>query len=61
MRRGRAVVIGAVIAFGSSAVLPAPASAHGIGGVSDLPIPTWLFAWAAAIVLVASFVALATL
>ena len=53
--------LGAAIALGSSAVLPAPASAHGIGGVSDLPIPTWLFAWAAAIVLVASFVALATL
>ena len=31
--------------------------AHGIGGVQDLPVPTWLFYWGAAIVLVVSFVA----
>jgi hypothetical protein len=30
-------------------------------GKQDLPIPRWLFAWAAAVVLVVSFVALATL
>lgn len=35
--------------------------AHGIGGRTDLPIPEWLFGWAAAIVLVVSFVALAVL
>jgi hypothetical protein len=35
--------------------------AHGIGGVRDLPVPTWLFFWAAAIALVASFVALGVL
>jgi hypothetical protein len=35
--------------------------AHGIGGVRDLPVPTWLFFWGAAIVLVASFVALGAL
>lgn len=29
--------------------------AHGIGGVKDLPIPGWLFLWAAAVVLVLSF------
>ena len=35
--------------------------AHGLSGIEDLPIPRWLFAWAAAVVLVASFVGLATL
>src|ERR1022692_422679 len=40
---------------------PAPASAHGIVGRADLPIPVWLFSWTAAIVLVVSFVALSTL
>ncbi len=41
--------------------LPASAAAHGIVGKADLPIPVWLFSWAAAIVLVVSFVALSTL
>jgi hypothetical protein len=41
--------------------LPASAQAHGIVGKADLPIPVWLFSWAAAIVLVISFVALSTL
>jgi hypothetical protein len=41
--------------------LPASADAHGIVGKADLPIPVWLFSWAAAIVLVVSFVALSTL
>ena len=35
--------------------------AHGIGGVRDLPVPTWMFFWGAAIALVASFVALGAL
>jgi hypothetical protein len=42
-------------------LLPASAQAHGIVGKADLPIPVWLFSWAAAIVLVVSFVALSTL
>jgi hypothetical protein len=45
----------AVLAF------PEVASAHGIVGRADLPIPVWLFSWTAAIVLVVSFVALSTL
>jgi hypothetical protein len=40
---------------------PAPALAHGLVGRADLPIPEWLFAWGAAVVLVVSFVALAVL
>ena len=35
--------------------------AHGISVRTDLPVPEWLFWWAAAIVLVVSFVGLATL
>ncbi|MFI5008850.1 MAG: fenitrothion hydrolase [Solirubrobacterales bacterium] len=42
-------------------LFPATADAHGIVGKADLPIPVWLFSWAAAIVLVVSFVALSTL
>jgi hypothetical protein len=50
-------------ALALSAALAAPASAlaHGLVGKQDLPIPRWLFAWAAAAVLVVSFVALAVL
>jgi hypothetical protein len=44
-----------------SALAPASAEAHGIVIRSDLPIPEWLFGWAAAIVLVVSFVGLAVL
>jgi hypothetical protein len=35
--------------------------AHGLTGRQDVPIPTWLFLWGATVVLVVSFVALATL
>jgi hypothetical protein len=35
--------------------------AHGIGPVKDLPVPTWLFYWGGAAVLVLSFIALGTL
>jgi hypothetical protein len=42
-------------------LFPAVASAHGIVGKADLPIPVWLFSWTAAIVLVVSFVALSTM
>ena len=39
-------------------LLPASASAHGIVGRADLPIPAWLFAWTATGVMVISFLAL---
>ncbi len=42
-------------------VWPAQASAHGLVQRSNLPIPEWLFGWAAAAVLVVSFAALALL
>ena len=59
MRRTWAVAGAAVLA--GSLALPEPAAAHGLVGRADLPIPAWLFGWAAAVVLVVSFVALATL
>jgi hypothetical protein len=37
---------------------PAAATAHGLVGRAYLPVPAWLFAWAAGLVLVVSFVAL---
>jgi hypothetical protein len=49
------------LALGAALVVPGVALAHGLVGKQDLPIPRWLFAWAAAVVLVVSFVALATL
>jgi hypothetical protein len=50
----------AAVAAGALAA-PAPAAAHGLVGRSDLPIPEWLFGWAAAVVLIVSFAALALL
>lgn len=43
----------------TAAVWAEPALAHGLVGRADLPIPQWLFFWAAVIVLLVSFVALA--
>jgi type IV secretory pathway VirB3-like protein len=48
-------------AAASVLLFPASAQAHGIVGRADLPIPVWLFSWAAAVVLVVSFVALSTM
>lgn len=53
------LLLGALLAAGS--VIPDGAFAHGISGRASLPVPAWLFAWAAAIVLVVSFLALSTL
>ena len=41
--------------------LPASAAAHGLSVRQDIPIPTWLFTWGAALVLIVSFVGLAVL
>jgi hypothetical protein len=58
VRRGLAVPVAVIVAAGA---LAPSAEAHGISQRSDLPIPEWLFAWAAAVVLVISFVALVSL
>ena len=52
---------GGLAVLAAAVVLPDTASAHGLVGKQDLPIPRWLFAWGAAVVLVVSFVGLATL
>jgi hypothetical protein len=59
MRRARTLTIASVALAALAA--PAPASAHGLVQRSNLPIPEWLFGWAASIVLILSFVALAAL
>ncbi len=58
-RAAQAVLTGIVVAL----VAAEPASAHAIElvGKQDLPIPRWLFGWAAAAVLAISFLALGTL
>jgi hypothetical protein len=56
-RTGRAFAA----ALTALALLPATADAHGLVQREQLPIPQWLFAWAAAAVLVISFFALALL
>jgi hypothetical protein len=45
----------------AAAAWPATAAAHGLVGRAFLPVPAWLFAWAAGIVLVASFAGLAAM
>ena len=60
MRVARVAVTSAA-ALGAFLAVPAPAAAHGLTGRADLPIPEWLFAWAAAVVLIASFASLAVL
>jgi hypothetical protein len=57
----RRLALTAALALSAALALPASALAHGLVGKQDLPIPRWLFAWAAAVVLVVSFVALAVL
>lgn len=59
MTRRAAAVLTTVIA--GALALPASAAAHGLVGKQDLPIPMWLLGWAAAVVLVVSFAALAVL
>jgi predicted outer membrane lipoprotein len=53
--------LAAAAAVGAVVALPGMAAAHGLAGRADLPIPSWLFGWAAAVVLAASFAALGAL
>jgi hypothetical protein len=57
---GRALSLAAAL-LGAGALLPSPAFGHGLVQRANLPLPEWLFAWAAGVVLVLSFVALAIL
>jgi hypothetical protein len=51
------VGLAAFLAAGSAAALlfPDVASAHALVGRKDLPVPAWLFAWGASLVLIISF------
>lgn len=60
-RRARTCLALAAALLLIGAALPAGAQAHGLVGRTDLPIPQWLFAWVAAIVLIVSFAALSLL
>jgi hypothetical protein len=57
----RRLAVGTLGGFAAALLTPASALAHGLILKTDLPIPQWLFAWSAAVVLVVSFVTLATL
>jgi hypothetical protein len=61
MSRARALAVAGAGALAAATIAPATASAHGLVGKQDLPIPRVLFAWAAAIVLVLSFIGLGVL
>ena len=56
-RRAWIAVAGLALVAGPVAelVLPQSAAAHALVGRQDLPIPTWLFAWGASLVLIVSF------
>jgi len=60
-RRARYVAALTLALLSLGALAPQAASAHGISGRASLPVPPWLFAWAAAAVLVVSFVLLSTM
>lgn len=57
--RASALIAGAVVLV--ALIAPATASAHGLGGIRDLPIPGWLFLFGGATVLIISFLALGVL
>jgi hypothetical protein len=59
LRRRVATAVTACAAAGLA--VPPSASAHGLVQRENLPIPQWLFGWAAAVVLVVSFFGLAVL
>jgi len=54
----RKALVGAGLAATTIMVATSPASAHGIGGRIDLPLPVWQLAWAAGFAVAISFVAL---
>jgi uncharacterized membrane protein YjfL (UPF0719 family) len=57
----RIAIAAATLALLGTLLGPTVALAHGLVGRADLPIPAWLFGWAAAVVMVVSFVGLAAL
>lgn len=58
-RRARVAALATAL-FAVILAAPAPALAHGVLAKEDLPLPAWLFAWGASIVLIVSFAVLTT-
>jgi hypothetical protein len=50
----------ALAAAAATLALPQAAAAHGLASRADLPVPAWLFAWGASLVLIVSFALLST-
>jgi len=61
VRQRTRVAVLAGVAATVAALVPPAAEAHGLVQRTNLPIPEWLFGWAAAIVLIVSFAGLAVL
>ena len=61
MRRAAPPVLALVLSVAAALAVPAAASAHGLGGLTNLPIPGWMFLVGGATVLVVSFLGLAVL
>jgi hypothetical protein len=51
----------AAAALAAALLFPEAASAHALVGRKDLPVPAWLFAWGASLVLIVSFALLSVL
>ena len=58
LSRPRAAALIAAALLVAALLVPQPSFAHALIGKQDLPIPAWLFAWGASIVLIVSFVVL---
>ena len=61
MRRAAPPLLALVLSAAAALAVPAVASAHGLGGLTNLPIPGWMFLVGGATVLVVSFLGLAVL
>lgn len=59
--RLRRTVLPAALTLLAALAFAGTADAHGLVGRRDLPVPSWLFAWAASAVLIASFIGLGAL
>ena len=53
--RGRSLIATAAVGLLGALLFPDLASAHALVGRKDLPVPAWLFAWGASLVLIISF------
>ncbi|MGE5747294.1 MAG: fenitrothion hydrolase [Solirubrobacterales bacterium] len=51
----KAAIVAAIAGSVALLALPDPAWAHALVGRKDLPVPAWLFAWGASLVLIISF------